>query len=545
MGNQLLLDVVAVRDAVSQLDHTARLLSGSSTQNRFVSLATFSPVSGLDMAGRTHGTIAGTYEPQATGALASHIRDAAVLLESNLDNTVRADVDFSRLVSHIGVARGLGMVSAANALRSPAPAPPLVNATTGRFANAAPVAGPQVSLPGLNSLFSTTNPAEATSASGQWSKTAGLLSQTVAALDGAKAALASSASTSWVQAALERLSRIQWAGGTYAGHATALAAHTANLAAVAAANQILTAAAHATWVALPSLEHKLAFEQAFLVPFPTTLTSGLVPTNPVFNQLLPGLNAMPGGSVTPGAPQAPTVPAFDAISLPRVVSEALRQHGYGQLAEPMSPHEVVSQFGEVTPEVVRAISEGATPTQAASLAAASMPATLAPGIASAGGIADPLLPAAGSGAHAAPRLTGAAGVPLSLGAGAAPAGAAVRGPSAGVQNGESRGGALVGSPGGGLNRGFSGTGGHATSIGPVATSTSTAASRAVPVGGPVSGPAGGAAPRRGSETTRKGARVTAVTSAVEREGNLRALLGQAPAVLPGVIGYNVTQPQPR
>lgn len=37
----------------------------------------------------------------------------------------------------------------------------------------------------------------------------------------------------------------------------------------------------------------------------------------------------------------------------------------------------------------------------------------------------------------------------------------------------------------------------------------------------------------------KHAKVKTVTSAVERDGNLRALLGEAPLTLPDVIGFNV------
>ena len=48
---------------------------------------------------------------------------------------------------------------------------------------------------------------------------------------------------------------------------------------------------------------------------------------------------------------------------------------------------------------------------------------------------------------------------------------------------------------------------------------------------------GGAGGRGQSE--KKPGKVKAVTSAVEREGNLRALLGDAPLVLPPVIGHNV------
>ena len=53
--------------------------------------------------------------------------------------------------------------------------------------------------------------------------------------------------------------------------------------------------------------------------------------------------------------------------------------------------------------------------------------------------------------------------------------------------------------------------------------------------GPVAGAGRGGQQKRG--------RVQAVTSAVEREGNLKALLGEAPEVVPGVIGAWVREPR--
>ena len=49
----------------------------------------------------------------------------------------------------------------------------------------------------------------------------------------------------------------------------------------------------------------------------------------------------------------------------------------------------------------------------------------------------------------------------------------------------------------------------------------------------------------GANRGRKGkkGRVQAVTSAVERDGNLKALLGEAPEVVPGVIGAWVREPR--
>ena len=45
--------------------------------------------------------------------------------------------------------------------------------------------------------------------------------------------------------------------------------------------------------------------------------------------------------------------------------------------------------------------------------------------------------------------------------------------------------------------------------------------------------------QNGRASDKAAAKVKTVTSAVEREGNLKALLGDAPLLLPEVIGYNV------
>ncbi|MCT1413294.1 hypothetical protein M3G08_01090, partial [Corynebacterium sanguinis] len=79
-------------------------------------------------------------------------------------------------------------------------------------------------------------------------------------------------------------------------------------------------------------------------------------------------------------------------------------------------------------------------------------------------------------------------------------------------------------------------------LAPGSTTASTAtsahtANRSVAVGGPMSPSA-----HAGGGGSRK-RRVRAVTSAVERNGNLRALLGDAPAVLPDVIGDDVRTPR--
>lgn len=123
---------------------------------------------------------------------------------------------------------------------------------------------------------------------------------------------------------------------------------------------------------------------------------------------------------------------------------------------------------------------------------------------------------AGSGLAAGVPAAGSAGMPL-----AAPGLAA----GAGAGTGALRGGA------GALSAGAAGHNASG-SAGPAG-----AAGQGRPmVGG---APMGGAAGRGGQKQGNKGSKVKTVTSAAEREGNLRALLGDAPLVLPPVIGDEV------
>ncbi len=557
------LSVPHIRESISGLRSAASVLKSAGFTSAFTNLSTFSPVSGLDMAGRTHGTISGDYEPKSTKALASHMRDTAALLESNLNNTVMADVDFSSLVSAIGAGKNLGLSQAMGALSQPAPAPALVNAKTGRFANAVPVAGPQFSLPALNSLFTSTIPATAAAAATQWASTAATLTEAVGSLEAVKASLATSAATGWVQNALARVNRIQWAGGTYAAHAGALAAHTGNLAAVAQANQISTAVAHGTWMMIPSPDQKMLFEQAFLAPFAGMLTTSLAPTNPGFNQLLPALSDMPGDRYDPVAVSVPQAPEFERTRLPAVVARALADRGFGDLARASTPTEVVEQFGEVNPDALNALAAGATPTQAAAVTAPHMPPTLSPGLAAPAATAAPGglngLPLGGM--MSVPALQGANAAGLGNGAGNGTSTGAGRGagsasganpfaaglPAAGGGVGGASGSARnpaaapFGLRGPGAANGSAGLSPRGTTA-PLTGVGASGAGRGYPLGGPLAAGPGHAAGGRSSRG-RKANRVKAVTSAVERDGNLRALLGQAPAVLPGVIGHNVQQPR--
>ena len=160
------------------------------------------------------------------------------------------------------------------------------NPSTNPFVFGRPVAGFVASLPVLHGQFQATDPSRALSEVAAWESTAVKVSEVVSRLDAVVAALGPSAETSWVDKAIERVRRIQWAGGQFAAHASAMGVHAGNLAAVASAEKATAAAAYSSWLAAP-VEAKPVVEQVYMKAFPPRLNTGLVPTVPSFNQLLP------------------------------------------------------------------------------------------------------------------------------------------------------------------------------------------------------------------------------------------------------------------
>lgn len=152
--------------------------------------------------------------------------------------------------------------------------------------------------------------------------------------------------------------------------------------------------------------------------------------------------------------------------------------------------------------------------------------------------------AAGAGMHAARPGFGNAGFGTGTGSGTGFGGGA--GASAGASGGAGNGmGAGLGAgptAGTGANATGTGTstgapgGSSAAQYGTASSSNGSQGARGSVVGGGHMGAAGAGQNRR---QDRGAAKVKTVTSAVERDGNLRALLGEAPLLLPGIIGHNV------
>ena len=149
--------------------------------------------------------------------------------------------------------------------------------------------------------------------------------------------------------------------------------------------------------------------------------------------------------------------------------------------------------------------------------------------------------------HAGAHSTGT--TPYAPGAGRTSSGVTTGTPLGTTQPTPGAGSNAGGSHAGGSHGGGSGQGGHAgsgTTSGGSAQGAGVGGNmagagsqqRAMAFGGAPLGIGGAGAGGRG-QSEKKPGKVKAVTSAVEREGNLRALLGDAPLVLPPVIGHNV------
>lgn len=548
----------------------------------------FSQVSGLDESGSMHGTIRSDNEPEATKGLTQHFRNAVDLLTAQLTGYQMADNSFADVLGNVGQSvMGKSLEAVIENVSTEQP-------TVNNFTATNPVAGKPFSLDTLNTELIATDVASMSGMSSDWADTAATIGEALSYIPGAIADLQGSSETESIAKAIENLGQIETAGGEYMANASALSTHTASLVTVTEANALQVAAALAVARAIPNASLAKTFEETFLTAFSPKLTTELVPVTPLFTQLLPELGAPNGNGTNQSGTAGSGTPTFEDTPLPKIVQQALSNAGYRDLAYASTPSQVVEQFGRPNPDMLQSIAAGATPTQAATAAAPSMPPSLTgltgggtgggAGV-GAGGGAGAGLPGMGQlgslGAGAGTGLAGGAGAGAAAGIGPggsggfggpamAPLGGAGRGAAGsaggfGGALGGARGGAGLSGAGAGGRLGGVGAGAGAVA-GPMggfgAGSGAGMGTGAIGQGGNTfvgGGQAGNGAGARGAVAGGPGmygaghrgagahggkrGKVQAVTSAVEREGNLKALLGEAPEVVPGVIGDWVRQPR--
>ena len=529
---------------------------------------TFSAVSGLREAGEKHGAIYSEHAPLATDAFTGNVKSSAKVLKVCLDNTVMADDSIAGIVNAVGLSGTPGLSGLGSNLGMSSAAAVAKSYKTQPFNNSSVYASTDGSFESLVSNILTTNTAIPSGLASNWTSNAQRIYEMVEAIAPAIASLESSAETEFVAQAIARLQLIQAAGSEYAANSAALAGNNTGLAALASSSQLMAAAAQAAAIAAEAVSPAAvkAVKEAFVSSYPMYVNSYLPATNPTFVKLLPDLTDVTGSDFSISGPPAPTAPEFADAPMPAGLASIFANNGYTDLANARGPQDVLQQFGKPNPDMLNAIASGATPTQVASAQAPTLPpqgalnapaANVAPGAGLHGGLASgggglggattgaasaagsgvgagqgafggmPMGGAGGGGRHRAGSLhQQSAGFGSSAGAGAGSA--TGFGSNAGLAGGGA--GGFAGRPGTGSTGGFGGQTSAASAAGSSTNTAGQQGQRGGFMGAPMS---------QGRGKDDKKQRPKAVTSAVEREGNIHALLGDAPLVNPGVIGFNV------
>lgn len=567
---RILIEVNDVEDAVNSLNSTVMTLSESMFGGYASPASTFSAVSGLREAGEKHGAIYSEHAPLATDAFTGNVKSSAKVLKVCLDNTVMADDSIAGIVNAVGLSGTPGLSGLGSNLGMSSAAAVAKSYKTQPFNNSSVYASTDGSFESLVSNILTTNTAIPSGLASNWTSNAQRIYEMVEAIAPAIASLESSAETEFVAQAIARLQLIQAAGSEYAANSAALAGNNTGLAALASSSQLMAAAAQAAAIAAEAVSPAAvkAVKEAFVSSYPMYVNSYLPATNPTFVKLLPDLTDVTGSDFSISGPPAPTAPEFADAPMPAGLASIFANNGYTDLANARGPQDVLQQFGKPNPDMLNAIASGATPTQVASAQAPTLPppgalnapaANVAPGAGLHGGLASgagglsgattgaasaagsgvgagqgafggmPMGGAGGGGRHRAGSLhQQSAGFGSSAGAGAGSPTASGFGSNAGLVGGGA--GGFAGRPGAGSTGGFGGQPGAAGATGSAANTAGQQGQRGGFMGAPMS---------QGRGKDDKKQRPRAVTSAVEREGNIHALLGDAPLVNPGVIGFNV------
>ena len=542
--------------AASVLDEASSHLKISNSITNFTAGLPYSAVSGFDQAGEMHQAISGVSQPEATRGLAMFLSNASGLLREQVDGFVSADGGIADTFR----SPGTGSVGA---VQTTTPEQPKINP----FNVVTPTAGRPLGLEQLVAQLAATDVPTMTGISANWTTTASAIAEAFALVPEAMGLLAGSAETESVGHAMKHIDMIRMLATQYAAHSQILGTQTAGLVTLTEASGIQAAAVLGIVRAAVDPIVSKGLEEAYLSAYGPQLTAELLPVVPTFNQLLREMNSVNGGLMDEGD-TGTRIPEFVKQALPKVVSQALTDAGWKDLAHATTPAEIVEQVGRPNPEMLDLITSGATPTQVASAMAPTLPpagalggAPMAGGLGGAGGVggAGLVSPAGGvsgvGGGFGSPGAAGSFGgfggpMPFAGRGGGGFRGGAGFGAGAGFGGGAGFGaGAVPGAlPSGGTGVGAgAGTGAGAGSGGVVAGGSGAgprAGGAMVGAGGAHGGGYGvGPVAGAGRGGQQKRGRVQAVTSAVEREGNLKALLGEAPEVVPGVIGAWVREPR--
>lgn len=539
----LKIDPSSISKAVSRLKEVQhQAITASQVGMKSTILAAFSPVSGLDQLGTGHGSVLNGGMGAANSVLNSYaeqIEWLSAALQASGEALTGQDELFAR---GMDIADTGGKVVEESVMFPARPAPRFES-----FVFNPPVVRPSLSLDALCSQFSGTNSGAVLEAQGSWSSMASAISNVSATLASiAGEVLAENSGETFEQAAA-RINEVAAAGATFAANAKMMGASVGTLNRIYMGHRMQVFMAATSIKAILDPFQRMAAEKAFLASFQATFQADVLTGMPPVRNLMQmkGANGAAGEialgmSEVAGSGQswsaAGLTPA-GASKLGSMVQEAAGQVGAGS-------------FGTVSDQV-EGISIGDMLTSAASAGqnlagSASLPASQ-----SLGGLN-------GSGVGSQTGMIGgpAPGMVGSTNSGRmSPAGSGIKSDSlmgARTHGASAAGGGMapmMGGAGGVTGAGgLSSHGKHARQTGPSVGSSSQSGAGMGMVGAGSGKPSisnggrgmmpmmpmGGAGGAGGGQ--KNTGKVKSVTSAVEEDRNLAALLGDRGPVVPGVIG---------
>lgn len=523
----------------------------------------FSGVSGLDQLGGGHGGVINGGAGSAITVLQSYAEQVE-WLSGALAASYQALTGQNAFVARgMDIADEGGAVGADGVSFPTRPRPRFEN-----FSFMPPMVLPALSIEQLSADFSATRIAECVAASRLWHSLSAETAAIAQSLDAVAQELAGSNRGEVIEAAIDKISQVARAGDTFAQNSRTMGSSVERLSAIKQDGALKVNFTRAALAAIVDPVQRTAAEQSFLQSFPAMYMPSVVTgIPPIRNLMVMDPTADGGGDIALGMNDVEGKGSkHDAAGhrAPGATLDALTsmQHtrGAGDFATVQAGADGLAGVGGG--ELLQAGELGTTAASTGTLPAPStMGATGAPSF-GAGGPAAPgqgvgpggPVPVGGLGSMGAAATTaaGRARGPQTFGGGMPLAGAPGGAGAAGAVRSGRAGGITPGvGAGGGRSAGIPGTAGSAVAgtgagAGSALRAPAAAAGAAAPAGTGAASRSTGAQPGRGmmpmmgspmaGQGQSKSARVRTVTSAVEEDVNVAALLGERQPVVPGVIG---------
>lgn len=578
----LKIDPSSISSSVSKLiqaEHQARSASQIGLKSSL--LSAFSPVSGLDQLGSGHGNVINGGAGAANSVLNSYadqIDWLSAALQASGEALTGQDELFAR---GMDVADTGGRVVEESVMFPARPAPRFES-----FVFNPPAVSPSLSLDALCSQFSGTNSGAVLEAQGSWGSMASAISNVSASLSSIAGEILAENSGETFEQAAARINEVAAAGATFAANAKMMGASVGTLNRIYMGHRMQVFMAATSIKAILDPVQRLAAERAFLASFQATFQADVLTGMPPVSNLMQmkGANGSAGeialgmdeiagsgqawsaAGLTPSGAAQGGVANAGSIAPDAAVQGAAGQSGVGSFGTVTDQLDGIN-IGDMLTSAASAgqsLANGlAMPTSTPNSASGAIPSSMSAasplgafgsgaGLGAQGGSIGSSAPgaissrAAGSAGGSVPGMTGGPGAPgitsdslmgaRTHGASSAGAVAPMMGGAGGMSGGvvgaggtgsQSKYARQTGSSVGSSSQSGSGLGMVGSGSGKPSISNFGRGMMPMMPMMPMGGAGGG------QKNTGK---VKTVTSAVEEDRNLAALLGDRGPVVPGVIG---------